>query len=149
MYVTSEDIEKLVRSWEECTLPRKAFTHAAHLTVAAWHLIQHSRAEATDNIRRGLQRFNAAHGVEVSPEGGYHETLTLFWIRVVASHLAAERAIPLVDLVNGLLAKHGDKNLPFEHYTRELLFSPAARAGWVEPNLRPMPEESVSGRPMP
>ena len=82
-----------------------------------------------------LMQIAAAHGIETTPTTGYHETLTLFWIRCVREHLAEHTCdTPLVALANGLVARY-DKNTPLKHYTRERLFSPAARADWVEPDI--------------
>lgn len=138
-FSSTEEILTLVRRFEDCTLPREEWTHASHLTVALWHLLQYDWPEASARVRRGIRRYNAAHGIRTTPTGGYHETLTLFWLRVVRSFLEAGRneARSLGQLV-GELAETADKSLPLEHYTRELLFSPEARAGWVEPDLKPL-----------
>ena len=136
---TTEEILALVRRFGDCTLPRAEWTHAAHLTVALWHLLQYDWPEAVRRVRRGIRRYNAAHGVESTPTGGYHETLTIFWLRRVRAFLEAERneARALVHLANELAAT-ADKSLPLSYYTRERLFSPEARAGWVEPDLKPL-----------
>ena len=136
---TAGEVSALVRGFEDCTLPRAEWTHAAHLTVALWRLLQYEPAEATERVRRGIRRYNAAHGIAATPTGGYHETLTLFWLRVVRSFLEGGRneARSLVSLANELVA-NADKELPLRHYTRERLFSPEARAAWVEPDLKPL-----------
>ena len=136
---TTGEILALVRRFEDRTLPREEWTHAAHLTVALWHLLEFDWPEATARVRRGIRRYNAAHGIPTTPTGGYHETLTLFWLRVVRSFLEAERneARALVSLANELAAA-ADSRLPLRHYTRERLFSPEARASWVEPDLEPV-----------
>src|SRR5689334_16033716 len=136
---TTEEILSLVRRFEDCTLPREEWTHAAHLTVALWHLLEFDWPEAVARVRRGIKRYNAAHGIVTTPTGGYHETLTLFWLRTVRAFLEAERneARALVRLANALTAS-ADRGLPLAHYTRALLFSPEARAGWVEPDLKPL-----------
>ncbi len=36
-----------------------------------------------------------------------------------------------------------DKNLPSQYYSQDLLRTPAARDGWVEPDLRPLPHLRV------
>ena len=135
---TTGEIFSLVRRFEDCTLPRSEWTHAAHLTVALWNLLQFDWPEATERVRRGIRRYNAAHGILPTPTGGYHETLTLFWLRVVRAYLEGERneARSLVSLANELAAT-ADSQLPLRHYTRERLFSPEARHGWVEPDLKP------------
>ena len=136
---TTEEILSLVRRFEDCTLPREEWTHAAHLTVALWHLLQFDWPEASARVCRGIKRYNAARGIPSTPTGGYHETLTHFWLRVVDAYLCAERneARALVHLANELAATH-DKSLPLSHYTRDRLFSPEARAAWVEPDLKPL-----------
>jgi hypothetical protein len=136
---TTEEILALVRGFEDCTLPREEWTHAAHLTVALWYLLQYDWPEAAGCVRRGIKRYNAAHGVATTPTSGYHETLTLFWLRCVRSFLEGERneGRSLVSLANELAAS-ADKNLPLAHYTRERLFSREARNAWVEPDLKPL-----------
>jgi hypothetical protein len=134
-YRAAADIEALVRAFDDCSLPRAAWTHAAHLTVALWYLLRHDAEEATALIRAGIQRYNAAHGIITTPTGGYHETLTRFWIRCVRKYLSAHTYdTPLVALANGLCARY-DKNTPLKYYSRERLFSAEARAGWIEPDL--------------
>jgi hypothetical protein len=134
---TSAEILALVRGFDDCTLPREEWTHAAHLTVALWNLLQYDWPEATGRVRRGIKRYNAAHGVVATPTGGYHETLTLFWLHRVRSFLEGEsnEGRALVSLANELAAS-ADKSLPLAYYTRERLFSPEARTAWVEPDLK-------------
>ena len=138
-YRTSEEMFELLRRFEDCTLPPEEWTHAAQLTVALWHLLQFDWPEAVARVRARIKRYNAAHGIPTTPTGGYHETLTLFWLRVVRAFLEADRneARALVHLANELIAT-ADKGLPLLHYTRERLFSPEARAHWVEPDLKPL-----------
>ena len=82
---TTEEILALLRAFHDCTLPRADWTHAAHLTVALWHLLQYDWPESVARVRRGIKRYNAAHGIVTTPTGGYHETLTIFWLRRVRS----------------------------------------------------------------
>ncbi|MDY7014636.1 MAG: hypothetical protein SVX43_13740, partial [Cyanobacteriota bacterium] len=42
----SYKIVNLVRAFEERTLPRSRWTHAAHLIVALWYLMQYPESEA-------------------------------------------------------------------------------------------------------
>ena len=138
-YKTTEEIFEVLRGFNDRSLPRARWTHAAHLTVALWHLLQYDWPEAVARVRAGIKAYNAAHGIAQTPTGGYHETLTIFWLRAVRSFLEEERneGRSLVALANDLAAR-ADSQLPLRHYTRERLFSPEARAGWVEPDLRPI-----------
>ena len=138
-YEEASEVESLVRRFESCALPFAEWTHAAHLTVALWHLLQYDWPDAVTRVREGIQRLNEAHGVVTTRERGYHETLTIFWLRHVRAFLERgyNEARPLVPLANELVAC-SDKRLPLAHYTRELLFSWEARTGWVEPDLKPL-----------
>lgn len=136
-FSTTEEILSLVRRFDDCTLPLNHWTHAAHLTVALWHLLQYDWTEAMLRVRRGIKRYNAANGIITTPTGGYHETITRFWLRHVRAFLEDGRneARSLVSLANDLVER-SDKNLLLDFYTRERLFSPQARAVWVEPDLK-------------
>ncbi|MDQ3818301.1 MAG: hypothetical protein M3362_11580 [Acidobacteriota bacterium] len=136
-YSKLSEVESLVARFESCMLPREEWTHRAHLTVALWYLVQHEEAEAEELIRAGIQRFNHASGILTTRTSGYHETITLFYIRVIRNYLRGANASDSVfNLVNGLIETYGDRNLPFEYYSRERLMSPGARMSWVEPDLK-------------
>jgi hypothetical protein len=133
------EVERLVREFEACTLPGERWTHEAHLTVALWYLMHHPEAEATRLIREGIRRYNLSRGVEMTKDGGYHETITLFYIRAISRYLANardERTQTTAALVDGLMAACGERNFPFEYYSRERLLSWEARTRWLEPDLK-------------
>lgn len=131
------EVDQLVRDFEACTLAGERWTHEAHLTVALWYLVRHADAEATRLIREGIQRYNLARGVEMTKNSGYHETITLFYIRAIRRYLnGAGASQTFAQLLDGLLAACGDRNFPFEYYSRERLLSWEARTGWLEPDLK-------------
>jgi hypothetical protein len=39
-------------------------------------------------VRNGIQAVNAAHRVVTTPTGGYHETITHFYMRVICDYVA-------------------------------------------------------------
>jgi len=138
LYRHITEIEAVVHGFQWCTLPHEEWTHAAHLTVALWYHLRLPWPAAEKVIRKGIQRFNAAKGIVTTPTGGYHETMTLFWIAMVQKFLrdvtANENSV--TNLFNRFIEDYGRKELPFEYYSRERLFSAEARATWVEPDLR-------------
>ena len=108
----------------------KDFHHASHLHVAWVYLTESSSVQqAAGKMRSTLRRFAAAAG---KPEK-YHETITLFWVHLLAH--AASRAERLEDIVraNPLLL---EKNFPLAYYSPERLFSDEAQTSWVEPDLK-------------
>jgi len=136
---SSDTVRDLVAAFEDCSLPRSAWTHRAHLAVAAWYVLWYGPDAALDRVRADIQRYNAAHGVRQSPDRGYHETLTGFYMWAVRRHLRevnVDRS--LAELVNGVVAALADRELPYRYYSKNRLSSWAARTAWVEPDLRPL-----------
>jgi hypothetical protein len=138
-YTSFDEIRQTVGGFEGGTLPRAQWTHRAHLTIAFWYLVCYPLPEATRKIRAGIQRYNESQGIKMTKDGGYHETLTLFWVRVVRHYLTLTTLEGhLVVLLNELVNRCG-KDLPFEYYSRERLLSWEARTGWLEPDLKTLP----------
>ncbi len=136
VWKTTEEIEKLVEKFNNCTLPRGDWNHAAHLIVALWYLRNYPETEAINRIRNGIKKYNAAKGVETTENSGYHETMTLFWIKMVQQYLlAASPRLSLVAIANDLINTYGNPSLPFAYYSREKLMSLEARKKWVEPDI--------------
>ncbi|MFB2892988.1 hypothetical protein ACE1CI_08755 [Aerosakkonemataceae cyanobacterium BLCC-F50] len=135
-YQTLSEIENLIRAFEDCTLSRSEWTHPAHLTVALWYLTHYSETEATNCIRNHIQRYNSAKGIKTTKDSGYHETITLFWIRIISQYLATKSNEEVLNLANGIIENYANKNLPFEYYSHDLLMSWEARTNWVEPDLK-------------
>ena len=134
-----DEVRDLVTAFERCELPRAAWTHRAHLLTALWYLVHHGPDVGGELVRTGIKRFNAANGVAQTPDGGYHETITCFYLWVVARHLRdAPTGTSFADLASTLVITWGDKNRPLEYYSRARLFSWEARTGWVEPDLKAM-----------
>ena len=109
-----------------------AFGHRDHLRVAFAYARRGGVDHAVDRARRGLRHIAAAHGEPAR----YHETLTVVWARVVTHHAVADGSF------DDLLAAHPQllrRDLLLAHYTRERLFSAAARARFVEPDLLALP----------
>jgi hypothetical protein len=130
------DDEALWRAFHDRTLPAPQWTHAAHLRIAWLHLARYELDEAHLQMRVGIIRLNAAHGLVETAERGYHETLTRVWLALVR---AARSAGPGPDSTSLLDQPGLDRTAPLRHYTRARLFSVAARAMFVPPDLEPLP----------
>ena len=117
------------------SLEPQQFHHRDHLRLA-WALVRLTGVdEATRRITSGIRYFAARHGHAEK----YHETMTQFWVRIVA-HAAAVR--PDITTFDEFLAAFPlllEKDLPYRHWRRETMLSPAARAQWVEPDIQALP----------
>lgn len=127
--------DDFVRAFLDGSLPPTQFHHRDHLRLS-WALIRRlGVTAAASTITAGIQRFAAQHGQSRK----YHETLTHFWIHLVGHMVEARPDIgdftTFLDAFPQLL----DKSLPYRHWRRETMDSPAARARWVAPDLMALP----------
>ena len=100
------EIETTVRTLQSGDMRPTEFDHGAHLTVALWLLTRFPETEAATRMRDGLQRLLARHGM-----GGYHETITQFWLCAVRRFLdEADETLKtdLPELNARLLARFAD-----------------------------------------
>jgi hypothetical protein len=139
---SKQEIEQFVKAFEACTLPHGLWTHQAHLTVGLWYLSRQDVGEATLSIRYGIQRYNQSCGLPMTKDGGYHETITLFYIWAIGRYLQeTDRHRSLVGLTKELLqSPWGDRKLPLTYYSKERLMSWEARTCWIEPDIKPLEE---------
>ncbi len=139
-FATDADVRAVLDAVADGTLPRSAWNHRAHLTVALSIGRAVPASEALDTARATILGFNAKAGIESTPDSGYHETITAFYMQVVALHVARNPAPPsLRDDSNSFFEQWGRRDLPMQHYSNTLLFSRQARASHVPPDLQPLP----------
>lgn len=118
------------------SLPRSEWTNEAHLAACAWLLLERPEILPERDLPAIIRGYNAAVGGVNDDTQGYHETLTQLYIRGTRAFLAPRGAGELLGAVNALLASPlAARDWPLRFYSRDLLFSVAARRGWVEPDL--------------
>jgi hypothetical protein len=136
-YESDDEIKSLIERFENCTVTEKEFGHPEHLTVGLWYALDNDFETATGIVRRGIFKVNEAHAVPNTDTSGYHETLTVFWMRTVWNFLEKHKGEKtLATLANELINACGDSRLPLKFYSRELLFSAEARRSFIEPDLQ-------------
>ena len=117
------------------SLEPQQFHHRDHLRLA-WALVRLTdEDEAMRRITSGIRYFAARHGHAEK----YHETMTRFWVRIVAHAVAARSDITTFDEFLAAFPLLLEKDLPYRHWRRETMLSPAARAQWVEPDIQALP----------
>ena len=137
MSAVSLDDDALWSAFHDRALDHAQWTHAAHLRVAWLHLARYELDEAHLRMRVGIIRLNLAHELVETEVRGYHETLTRVWLVLVR---AARRQMVHADSAS-FLEEHGlDRNVPLRFYSRERLFSVAARAVYLPPDLTELPD---------
>jgi len=126
------DVE-MTRALERGEIAKENFHHASHLHVAWVYLSETTSVDqASARMRNTLRRFAASVG---KPEK-YHETITLFWVRLLA--LAREASGETLEKLVAANPQLLEKSFPLAYYSRERLFSDKARTRWLEPDLKPI-----------
>jgi hypothetical protein len=115
------DDAAFLKALQKGTLPKEQMDHRAHLRLAMLCRGEPERARA----------ILLGYVTRVGSGVRFNETLTRFWLRLVAQH-------PDQDL-DGLVELLSDTNLPLRHYSPERLWSDEAQRSLVEPDLRPLP----------
>jgi hypothetical protein len=131
--VTAAD-EQFLAAFETGHIANPDFHHRDHLRLAWIQIRRLGVHRASDAVPAAIRQSAAHYG----HADRYHDTLTRFWLRAVSLGIKHHPALAF----NELLAAEPhllDKNLPYVHWSRELMGSDEARRQWVEPDLRLMP----------
>lgn len=131
------DVEFL-RAFEKCTLTPADWTHEAHVRMAWLYLTHEPYDSALTLIRAGIQNLNAR---VLKKDLAYHETITVAFARLIES---ARRTLPAAHSLSDVKLHAPDLfdrqlSAVLKYYSRERLFSAESRAGWLEPDLVPLP----------
>lgn len=132
----SDDDLAFVAAFESASLAPDAFSHRDHLRLAYIYLSDADVDTATDRMRTALRRFLRHHGVG---ETKYHETMTRAWILAVRHFLEKTAATRCADEFIDAHPEMLDPAIMLTHYSANRLFSDAARANFIEPDLDPIP----------
>lgn len=143
LFATDAAVRRVGEGLLDRTLPRGEWTHEAHLGSCLWLLRERHDIDLPRRMPAIIAGYNEAVGGVNSDTEGYHETITQAYICLVGVWLAAnDRGQSLAELVNGLLRSPvGRRDALLAHYSRERLFSVAARKAWVEPDLAAFPSQ--------
>lgn len=138
--VTREALDQLAAAFLSGSLPREQWTHAAHLSVGAWHVHHFGADEAIARLRVGIRALNDRHGTRNTTTTGYHETITIAYVRLIEEFLAFfDAGVPLEDRVSRLVSGPlSERSCLLKFWSRAVLMSEAARAAWIAPDLEPL-----------
>lgn len=135
-HTLSQDDRDFLDAFEACQILPLDFTHRAHLRLAYCCLAEGNPASAAARFRQALERFLQNNSIA---RDKYSETLTQAWVLAVHHFM---RSCGHTDSAEAFLAKSPrllDVKIMLTHYTKDVLFSAAARARFIEPDLLPIP----------
>lgn len=140
LFERDTDIRALGESLLACTLPREAWTHEAHLGACLWLLSERPDIDVEAQIGTIIGRFNESVGGVNDDTQGYHDSITRAYVAGVRLFLSETEETELAARVNAMLRSDvGRRDWPLRFYSRDLLFSIAARRRFVDPDLAPLP----------
>lgn len=132
----SADDRRFITDLETGRLSAAQFDHRAHVRAAYTYLADAEPGVAEERMRQTLLAFLERNGV---PSSKYHATITKAWILAVRHFMESSPSCASFDeFIDGnpvLL----DSRIMLTHYSAEVLFSPEARAAFVEPDASPIP----------
>ncbi len=146
--------EEFLRQFEACTYPYAHWTHRAHLRVAYCYVTRFGLEAAIPKVTMGIRAYNKSQGIVDTPSSGYHETMTVAWLHLVAAMVAEYGPTGSVDPASPpLLSPNAppsqefyeaqpqlrEKKLLRLFYSRARFGSPEAKYNFVPPDLAPLP----------
>lgn len=139
LFARAEDIRATGAAMLGCTLPKAEWTHEAHLSTCLWLIVERPDIDVDAEIGTLIRRYNLAVGGVNDDTQGYHETITRVFVAAVRRYLRRAGDAELLAAVNGLLlSPEGKRDWPLRFYSRDRLFSVAARGDFVPPDLMPL-----------
>jgi hypothetical protein len=136
---TEPEIDALLDAFEGCTLPKERWTHGAHLLTGACYVHAMGQAAAIGHMRICVKRYNESVGGKNTETSGYHETITIAWIKLLdgllreISFLRMPERAEFAKLALDRFAS--DREIFRRYYDFDLVASVEARRDWIPPTL--------------
>ena len=122
--------DEFLAAFHSCQLKTSEFRNADHFRLAWLHLHREPLETAVESVCAAIRNFASHYGASEK----YHSTITMAWVRLLATHREPT--------FEEFLATNADRlNAGTLHrfWTPELLASDQARSQWVAPDLRELP----------
>src|SRR4030095_9883133 len=136
--MTVEQAKDLVTQFETCSLPKEKWTHEAHFVMALWYCSHLPIPLAMQSIRNGIKKYNLSVGGANTDDSGYHETITVFYTRMIITYLLKNNTTPGFEhKLAGLFQQSFlVKDFPLQYYSKNRLMSKEARKEWIPPDIQ-------------
>jgi hypothetical protein len=138
---------EFLAAFEAAAIPGGRWMHRDHVRIAFLYLRDLPFTEAVDRLRAGISALNVANGGQNTETSGYHETVTVAWARVIAAAIPRGAADGDFDAFAAANPQLFDKTHLLAHYTKERMLSVEARSSFIEPDVAPLPDSHVGGKP--
>jgi hypothetical protein len=136
---TPVDDLTLLELFESRTLPYAEWGHRLHVRVAYLFLRRDPFDEALRRLRGCIQAYNRQHDVPESLTSGYHETLTVAWLRLIAARMDSRVSDLDSESFCGAHPELLEKSLLRTYYSSEQMVSAGAKRSFIGPDREPLP----------
>lgn len=135
MVMNKTEIAHIYEGFRSCTLPKERWTHEAHLISALSLLNDYGLVEAESIMPDMIRDYNTSRGGINSATEGYHHTITIFYLRMIEKFRIEHSGDDVVTQIAKLLrCEIAEPYFTLNFYSKEHLFTPAARLGFVHPD---------------
>ncbi len=131
--------DEFLQQFEMCTFPLDQWHHRAHVKVAYLYAARFGLDVAAKKLRDGIRAYNAANQIQDTPTGGYHETMTQAWLRIIHTTIQEYGPLPTADEFFDFHPQLSQKKNLRLFYSVEVFMSPRAKREFVEPDLTHLP----------
>jgi hypothetical protein len=108
--------------------------------MALWYCSHQPLPLAIQSIKEGIKKYNISVGGVNTDDAGYHETITLFYTRLIIQYLLQSNDAGCFETIFNQLDDQAflAKDFPLQYYSKELLMSKEARKNWTAPDKQPL-----------
>jgi hypothetical protein len=130
-------LQKFVETWKAGALPKSAWTHAAHVAMAAYFAFDHAMEATFAIMKAGILHHNTCVGTPNTEDNGYHETLTRFWSTEIGAFVRSGHFLSRLEAVRAAVTVFGKERDRYQaFYSFDVVRDRRARREWVEPDRR-------------
>ena len=134
--LTEAEIDAFISEFEGGTLPKELWTHSAHLFTGACYVHMLGEEPAIERMRLCIKRYNESVGGKNTETSGYHETITIAWIKLLTRLWRESSPMARADFARLAVERFsGDREIFRRYYAFDLVNSVEARRGWIPPTL--------------
>jgi len=103
--------------------------------MAYLYAAQYPYHAALSRMRQSIQDYNRSQQIPDAPDRGYHETITVAFMRLVCTELVRSGPFPSSDAFCDCHPEFLDKSLLLKFYSKNRIMSEEAKRSFVEPDL--------------
>lgn len=134
--LTELEIDAFLSAFEAGALPKERWTHSAHLFTGACYVHMLGEEPAIQRMRVCIKHHNESVGTQNTDTGGYHETITIAWIKLLCALLRELGAMDRAAFAQLAVERFaGDREIFRRYYGFDLVKSVEARRAWIPPDL--------------